>query len=187
MKTLVCLLEEPSAKEMLQAVLPKILPDIHVKYLVHEGKQDLEKQLERRLRAWQVPDSVFLILRDQDSGNCISIKNDLAEKVANSGKTEKTLIRIACHELESFYLGDLNAVEQAMHIRGLSSRQNNQKFQNPDRLNNASEELRKVTGYRYQKIAGSRAIAPFLSVLAGENRSRSFNVLLQGLQNLAQS
>ena len=35
MKTLVCLLEEPSAKEMFEAILPKILPDkVLVKYIV---------------------------------------------------------------------------------------------------------------------------------------------------------
>ena len=52
MKALVCLLEEPSAKEMLKGVLSRMLPhDIWVKYyIVFEGKQDLEKQMIRRLR-----------------------------------------------------------------------------------------------------------------------------------------
>ena len=46
MSNLVCLLEEPSAEEMLKGVLPRFLPDnIQVKYIVFEGKQDLEKQL----------------------------------------------------------------------------------------------------------------------------------------------
>ena len=50
--------------------------------------------------------------RDKDSGDCRSIKRKMAQKVQNSGKMDKTLIRIACHELESFYLGDLSAVEK---------------------------------------------------------------------------
>lgn len=34
MRDLVCLLEEPSAREMLEGVLPRILPeDVHVKYV----------------------------------------------------------------------------------------------------------------------------------------------------------
>ncbi len=60
MKTLVCLLEKPSAREMLRSVLPRILPvDVDVKFIIFEGKQDLERQMKRRLRYWQVPDSLF--------------------------------------------------------------------------------------------------------------------------------
>ena len=41
MKTLVFCLEEPSAREMLKGVLPRLLPEgIDVKYLVFEGKQE---------------------------------------------------------------------------------------------------------------------------------------------------
>ena len=47
MKHLVFLLEELSAEEMLKGVLPKILPEgIHVKFIVFEGKQDLDGDLE---------------------------------------------------------------------------------------------------------------------------------------------
>ena len=42
MKQLIFLLEEPSAEEMLKAILPKVLPaDIHTEFKVFEGKQDL--------------------------------------------------------------------------------------------------------------------------------------------------
>ncbi len=65
MKYLVCLLEEPSAKEMLKGLLPKIIQsNVYVKYIVFEGKQDLEKQVERKLKLWRLPDSVFLVMRD---------------------------------------------------------------------------------------------------------------------------
>ena len=96
---------------MLKGVLPRILPeDVYVYYVVFEGKQDLEKQVERRLRLWKKPDSVFLVMRDQDTGDCIAIKQNLADKVNASGKQSTAIIRIACHELENFYLGDLRAV-----------------------------------------------------------------------------
>jgi len=81
MTDLVCFLEEPSAKEMLQAVLPKFLPpEIHTFFFIFEGKQDLEKQLVKKMSGWQKPDSFFLVLRDQDSGDCIQIKNQLITK-----------------------------------------------------------------------------------------------------------
>lgn len=184
MKTLVCLLEEPSAREMLKGVLSRMLPpDICVKYLVFEGKQDLEKQVTRRLKGWNIPNSVFLIMRDQDSGDCVNIKNNLAEKVAGSNKQDNAIIRIACHELESFYLGDLAAVEQGLGINGISRRQNNKKYLSPDRLANAADELERLSKKRYQKISGSRSIAPHLNI-DGSNKSYSFNILLEGIKKI---
>jgi hypothetical protein len=44
MSHLVFFLEEPSAREMLQGILPNILSDeISTQFVVFEGKQDLEK------------------------------------------------------------------------------------------------------------------------------------------------
>ena len=71
---LVFFLEEPSAREMLKGLLPRVLPDvISFRYLVFEGKQDLEKNIVRRLRGWRAPNSVFIVLRDQDAGDCSAI------------------------------------------------------------------------------------------------------------------
>lgn len=75
MKTFVFFLEEPSALEMLEGVLPRILPaDIQIRYLAFQGKQDLEKNLKKRLRGWRLPDSIFIVIRDQDSGDCKAVK-----------------------------------------------------------------------------------------------------------------
>ena len=71
MMTLVFFLEERSAGEMLKAVLPRIIPPtITTKFIVFEGKQDLEKQIERRLKGWQMPDTRFLIICDQVQKFC---------------------------------------------------------------------------------------------------------------------
>ena len=184
MRYLVCCLEEPSAEEMLKGVLPRILPDdMTVRYMVFEGKQDLEKQIERRLKYWQTPNSVFLVMRDQDSGNCITIKQNLLEKVTRSRKQKVTMIRIACHELESFYLGDLSAVEKGLNLKGVSKKQKGSKFRTPDQLANAAEELSKLTGHTYQKVSGSRAIGSHLKI-DSSNCSRSFNILLDGIREL---
>ncbi|MGB7511917.1 MAG: hypothetical protein WBP54_11615 [Pelodictyon phaeoclathratiforme] len=43
MKSLVFFLEEPSAKRMLEGVLPRFIPDVAVQYVVFQGKSDLEK------------------------------------------------------------------------------------------------------------------------------------------------
>ena len=120
MTQLVLFLEEPSAREMLNGLLPRLLPgDLAFRCVVFEGKQDLEKRLPGKLRGWRTPETRFVVLRDKDNGDCTLIKENLAEICRNGGKPE-TLVRIACHELESWYLGDLNAVGEGLGIDGLS-------------------------------------------------------------------
>jgi hypothetical protein len=181
MNQIVFFLEEPSAKEMLEGVLPKILPEsFKPRYVVFEGKQDLEKRLPIRLKAWQNPDAMFVVMRDQDSGDCVEIKNNLVTKCREAGKPD-TLVRIACHELESFYLGDLEAVASSIGPNNLGRQQNKAKFRNPDNLNNAAQELKKLAP-SYQKVSGSRAIGPKLDI--ENNRSTSFNALISGVRRL---
>lgn len=183
MKTIVIFLEEPSAKEMLEGLLPRVLPPpAQIRYLIFKGKQDLEKNLVRKLRGWQLPDSVFVVMRDQDSSDCHVVKQRLVELCTQATKGE-ALVRVACHELESFYLGDLAAVEKGLNLNGLSNKRNNRKYKNPDHLGNPSEELVKITKGQYQKVSGSRAIGPHLDLV--NNRSHSFNVLLTGIRKLA--
>jgi len=50
-KTLVFFLEEPSAREILKGLLPRLLPpDVEPRFVVFEGKQHLDKQLVKKLR-----------------------------------------------------------------------------------------------------------------------------------------
>jgi hypothetical protein len=158
MKTLIFFLEEPSAKAMLQGLLPRLVKsDWDIRYIIFKGKQDLEKQLPQKLKAWKKPDCVFVVLRDKDSGNCIFIRENLIKKCVGAGKTN-VLIRIAIHELESWYLGDLKAVEKGLKLKNLSKLQHKQKYRNPDRMANPSEELIKITERQYQKVSGSRPL-----------------------------
>jgi hypothetical protein len=179
MMTPVFFLEELSAKEMLSGILPKILPDnIQPRFVVFEGKQDLEKQLVRRLRLWRMPNCQFFVLRDQDSGDCQLIKRNLLEKCSKANRPN-TIVRIACHELESFYLGDLRAVDKGLKLGSLFKLQNKQKYREPDNFSNPAQELMALTNNCYQKVSGSRAISKYLSL--DENRSHSFNVLVKAI------
>ena len=182
MKTLVFFLEERSAKEMLQGILPRLLPeDVHPAYLVFQGKQDLEKNLVRKLRGWRKPDSVFVVILDQDAADCRAVKQRLAS-LCREADREGVLVRVACRELESFYLGDLAAVERGLGLSGLGKLYDKARYRSPDDLDQPAKELAAITDKAYQKIAGSRAIAPHLDLEA--NRSRSFNHLLSGLRRL---
>jgi hypothetical protein len=181
-RTLVLFLEEPSAKAMLEGLLPRVLPaDVEPRFIVFEGKQDLEKQIERRLSHWQAPNSLFVILRDQDAGDCREIKNRLKAKCLSAGQ-DSALVRIACRELESWYLGDLTAVEEAFGMRGLARLALKAKHRQPDLLGSPSAELAKLTRGQYQKVDGSRKLGPLLNLSA--NLSRSFQVFLEGIIRL---
>ncbi|QTA83697.1 DUF4276 [Desulfonema limicola] len=183
MKRLIFLLEEPSAKEMLKAILPKILPDhVYPEFKIFDGKQDLEKGITRTLKAWRIPNCAFVVIRDQDSGNCQIIKQNLVD-LCKQAERYDVLVRIACHELESFYLGDLIAVEKGLNLSGLAKKQNNKKYRDPDRITSPSQELTRLTSGLYQKIAGSRAIAPHIHI--ENNKSHSFKILLAGICKLA--
>lgn len=183
MSELVFLLEEESAKSMLQGVLPRLLPDnLQIRYIVFEGKSDLEAQLVRRLRYYRVPDAKFIVLRDKDCADCHAVKAGLVAK-CREAKRPDALVRIACHELESWYLADLAAVEQALGVSGVAASQNKRKYRSPDELANAAEELVKITRLRYQKVGGSRAIGPHLDL--DNQRSRSFAVFIAGIRKLA--
>ncbi|MBZ0257890.1 hypothetical protein K8I31_17635, partial [bacterium] len=67
-------------------------------------------------------------------------------------------------------------------ITSLNQKQQKEKFRHPDRLENPANELINLTKGIYQKISGSRAIAPHLDI--NNNRSRSFSVLIKGIKKL---
>lgn len=176
------LLEEPSIQIILDAILPQVIPDgIHYRCISHQGKQDLAKSIPRKIRAFQYqPQTKFVIVHDQDSHDCKSLKAELFKICHTAGKPT-VLIRIICRELESWFLGDLAAVEQAYNFKpqSLSKRQTQRKFRDPDRLNSAKQELKKLVG-EYYAATHAKAIAPYLSLT--HNTSRSFHVFLAGIR-----
>lgn len=174
-------------EEMLRGFLPVLFPQwtegVHWRCIPHEGKSDLRKSLPRKLRAWQQPGARFVVLHDQDSSDCETLKASLRDICKQAGRPD-TLIRIPCRELEAWYLGNLAAVDAGLGTRNLAGLQNKRKYRNPDRLHKPSQELAKIAG-KYQKRAGSRAISPHLD--PERNRSRSFRVFVGGLQAYAAS
>lgn len=178
---LVVLLEEPSAEDFLRVVIPKVIPaTVCVHFLVFEGKQDLEKQLPRRIRGWLQPNSRFFVMRDQDSDDCRRVKDRLVDLCVEAGRPD-TLVRIACRELESFFLGDLEAVARAFNRPQIAAHRRTAKYRNPDLLGSPVDELRKLVP-GYQKREGARRISPFLNL--DVNQSRSFIAVMGGLNKV---
>lgn len=183
MRPLVFLLEEPSAQDALEGFLPSILPgNAEVRYLVFEGKQDLEKRMVRTMRAWQQADARFVVMRDQDSGDCKLIKRGLLDRCREAGRADRAVVRIACRELESWFLGDWRAVGQAFNSPKLAALGGKAIYRDPDRLGSPVAELRKFIS-TYQKRDGARRIGPYLKV--DSNRSHSFAIFAEAVRRLA--
>lgn len=183
MRTLAFLLEEPSARALLEGLLPRLLPgeSVHPRFLVLEGKQDLEASIARKLRSWNAPSTAFVILRDQDSDHCTTLKAKLRELAAQSGKSE-VLVRVACHELEAWALGDWQAVAEAHANPKLAKHDLAALYADPDKLHNPFAELRKHVR-EYQKVDGARRLGRLL--MPERNRSTSFRVFCEGVVRLA--
>ncbi|WP_203143109.1 DUF4276 family protein [Marinobacter mangrovi] len=180
MKHLVFLLEEPSAKNVLDHVLPQCLPDtVTYQCIPHEGKQDLEKSIPRKLRGWRQPGTYFVVIRDKDQSDFETVINRLSN-LCHSGGRPETLIRIAIHELESWFIGDLDAVAAAFGEPKITKLKRTAKYRDPDSLANAADELKQIIS-KYQKLKGSREIAAHMNV--DRNTSPSFRDLIMGLSS----
>ena len=182
MSEIVFFLEEASAEALLSTMLPRFLPPlVGYRCLVFEGKQDLEKQMVRRMRGYRVPGARFVVLRDQDASDCRTVKRALKRKCEEAHHPE-AVVRIACRELESWYLADLAAVERALDKPGLQSLQHKRHYRTPDAIVTPSRMLTRIAP-AYQKVGGSRAIGPELDLT--NTRSRSFEHFVAAVRRLA--
>ena len=175
---IVILTEEPSMRATLRVLISQQWSesiegvDWHV--IAYEGKADLERNIKKKMLSWNYGDPHFVILRDSDRADCLALKAKLAEKAECGGKPYH--IRLVCQELESWFIGDRDAVIEA-YPRVIFPA-NISKYRDPDRIANASEELAKLTGDR-AKVARAELIAPRMR--PDQNRSKSFQVTYQTL------
>jgi hypothetical protein len=167
-------------KACLEGLLPRVIPqEMSCIVIPHEGKSDLQKSIPRKLRGWNEPNVRFVVVHDQDSASCPKLKQKLIA-LCEEGRRPDTLIRIACRELESWFLGDPSAVESA-YGRRVAKLQESRKFRDPDSLVNPAKELNSLIP-RYGKVKGAGSIGPRLSL--DTNRSKSFQVFVQGVRRI---
>ena len=181
MMTLVFLVEEPSMADLLDGLLPRLFPALRFQCIPHEGKQDLERSIPRKLRAWREPGARFIVARDQDSGDCRQVKARLTD-LCRQGRRADALVRVVCRELEAWYIGDPEALARAFpEARRRPLRElNRARYRNPDTIVRPSEAIARQIP-EFQKRLGARRMADHLS---RENRSRSFQVFLEGVERL---
>jgi hypothetical protein len=178
--TLVFLLEEPSMKSVLEGLVPRVAPGRPFILVAHNGKQDLEKSIARKLRAWRDPSAIFIVVRDQDAADCLEVKRRLLSLCAAGGR-EDVVVRVVCRALESWFLGDLAAVDAAFGTH-LAGRQMQRKYRDPDRLHAPHRELETLVP-DFTKGAGARALGPLVDL--DNERSSSFRCFVTTLRAFA--
>lgn len=178
------LLEEPSMENFLRVLLPKILPPNYVLdencfLRPHNGKSDLKKSIPNKIKVFSnyYEPARVIIIHDQDSNDCKILKKSLIDLCKVNGDCP-VLIRIACRELESWYLGDMDAIEKVYPKFKAKNFKKVAKFRNPDLLQ-ASQEL-KILVPEFQKGVASKNIAKFISI--DKNTSLSFSHLISGIR-----
>lgn len=193
------LVEEFSAKECLEQLLPKILAQT-ITYKVHDfrGKSDLIKKLPMRLKGYKdwIPDDYrIIILVDRDNEDCKILKDKLEDIAKQTGlitksisqdkQTFQVLNRIAIEELEAWFFGDVNAIVSA-YSKVSPNLGQQAKYRKPDEITGGTwEALEKVlqkAGYHkggLEKVKAAREISKCMT--PEENCSPSFQVFYQGI------
>lgn len=168
-------------KILLEGLLPRLFPGLPFLCLSHEGRQDLEKSIPRKLKAWREPGVRFVVVRDQNGADCRRVKAALVQ-LCRSTRRRGVLVRVVCRELEAWYVGDPVAVARAFPeaperaLRQLVT----SRYLNPDVVVRPSDAIaRLIPGF--QKRSGARRMA---GVLSRNNRSRSFQVFVEGIEGL---
>ena len=174
------LLEEESACEMLKKLMPRLFPSLSCKYRKFSGKPDLLSRLEKTMRNHPDKGCHFVIVCDQDADDCIELKQKISESCQKAGRKTMCHIRIVCRELESWYLAQLDVVSQHFGVPEVVNHQN--KYRYPDHIEKPSKILERITKGNYQKVKGSRIMGEYLNPTV--DRSISFKNFLEVLKKL---
>lgn len=189
MKIIHIFTEELSLKNVLDVILPKILPvDVYYRIYPHQGKEDLERALTSTLPSIsKIPGSKILITRDQDNNDCVELKKHIFD-IVNGNCSCDFSIRIVCKELEAWFLGDMKAIEKAYPRFKAESHINKSEFRNVDKVHYPNRQLLKIipeyTGRNsLPKLEAAENISQYLDI--SKNNSESFNHTIKAIQRLA--
>ena len=202
------LVEEYSAKVTLDILLPRLLgPEASFTVHAFDGRAQLLSRLEQRLRGYRrYPENTRVLdLVDRDNDDCLELKARLERAAKSAGLPTlstargapetsdpiRVCNRIACEELEAWFLGDPAALSQA-YPKVKPSYADQARHRAPDAVSGgtweALERLLRRAGYyrertRLPKVEVARAIAPHLD--PDRTNSPSFRAFATGVRRLA--
>ena len=174
----------------LRAMLPSWIGELDFEVFPYQGKNDLLANLPSRLRGYSrfMPENWrIVVLIDRDESNCKTLKQNLEAIAASVGLVTRSTSndgkyrianRIVVEEVESWYFGDWNAVQQAYpKIDPKWPRKAG--YRDPDAIAGgtweAFERVARAAGYfkgGLRKVEAAKEIGSRLS--PASNTSRSF-------------
>lgn len=153
MSRVVFFVEEPSMKGFLDSFLERHFPKLEYLCVTHEGKNDLQASIKRKVPAWRTPGDHIVILHDNDGQDCIALKAMLLEFCGHNVSVPLK-VRIVCQELEAWYFGQPDVLESL--YSGRMKKSTPQKARrSPDDFVKPSAWLRREVD-RFQKVSGAR-------------------------------
>ena len=184
----------------LRVVLPMILGRTQFKIRPFQSKDQLLKHLPIRLQGyaqWIPANHKIIVLVDRDNEDCERLKAQLEQIALNAGLATRSqpaggqftvINRIVIEELEAWYFGDWQAVQNA-YPRVSPAIPRQQRYRDPDAIQGGTwehfERILQRAGYyknRLRKIEAAQSIGPFLD--PENNRSHSFQCFRDALREL---
>ncbi len=182
----------------LRVLLPRLLPpDRCFGVRVFQGKHDLLRKLESRLRGyakWLPDDHRIFVMVDRDNDDCHELKARLEEAAGRAGlltrpranaRPWQVVNRVVIEELEAWYFGDWDAVRVA-YPKVSSTISNKAPYRVPDAIAGgtweAFERILKRHGYfstGLRKVEAARAIAVHID--PKRNCSQSFGLFADAI------
>ena len=180
MTDIVVLAEEPSGRIVAECLAERLGISGRTLCLEHQGKGDLERSFPRKISGWRSPRLPrFVVMRDNDGVDCLELKRKLTGLVPKAALA-RVKIRIVVQELESWYIGDLDAVGRAGLVNeNVLALKSKARFRKPDEIRHAKQMFKDkiVPG---GQIELARSIGPHLSLTS--NRSKSFHAFVGALR-----
>jgi hypothetical protein len=99
----------------------------------------------------------FVVIRDNDGGDCARLKVAL-QQLCDEGGRDDTVVRIACQEMEAWYLGEPSALAGAFDAPELRDLGRRAKYRDPDAVARPSTVLERLIP-EFQKVSGARRMA----------------------------
>jgi hypothetical protein len=176
---IIVLVEEKSSAVIIEHLSASLELDRQVTILSHDGFGDLKNSIPRKLNAEHHELTRFIILCDADNTNCIERKRQLFDLVPHA-KRSRTIIRIACRELEAWYIAQPEALRRGGAIKNKIPR--TILSRDPDQIDNIKERSRKFI-YQRGQIDLARKIGPHLN--PEDKKSKSFFHFIHALRQSA--
>ena len=187
---IIFLVEEYSMRKFLENILPRLNFKNNFEIKHHRGKEDLITCLDQIVPSLSKRAQHIVLIVDQDKEDCKKLKDKLQEKMKRCACDYK--IRIACYELEAWFLGDMEAIAKCSSRFKAKTFQNKEKYRHVDGLNKPSTEIETIVPDWREKYSSkahfAEKIAQFISLetqnIEVRNRSHSFRIFLETLHTL---